>query len=58
MAFLQLAPDIQEDLLFLPRVMAGKDPITERDVRPIAATANWEQQRVLWRRCRVESSQN
>jgi hypothetical protein len=51
MALLQLAPDIQESLLFLPRVTAGKDPITERDIRPIAATADWKVQRALWRRC-------
>ena len=55
MALLQLAPDIQEALLFLPRVAAGKDPITERDLRPIAATADWHQQRVMWRRCGGES---
>ena len=51
MALLQLAPDVQEDLLFLPRVTAGKDPLTERDLRPIAATADWNVQRALWRRC-------
>jgi hypothetical protein len=50
-ALLQLAPDIQEALLFLPRVASGKDPITERDIRPIAATADWKAQRALWRRC-------
>jgi hypothetical protein len=50
LTLLQLAPDLQETLLFLPRVASGKDPITERDLRPIAATADWTQQRVLWRR--------
>ncbi len=56
MALLQLAPDIQEALLFLPRVVAGKDPITERDIRPIAATADWNVQRALWRRCNKSAS--
>lgn len=46
--FLHLAPDIQEALLFLPRVASGKDPITERDLRPIVATPDWRKQRTLW----------
>jgi len=45
----QLAPDIQEEILFLPRVVRGKDPITERDLRPIAAELDWEEQRRMWR---------
>jgi hypothetical protein len=49
LGLLQLAPDLQEALLFLPRVETGKDPITERELRPIAAMADWTQQRVLWR---------
>jgi hypothetical protein len=44
----QLAPDIQEEILFLPRVVAGRDPITERDLRPIAAELNWEGQGGMW----------
>ena len=43
-----LAPDIQESLLFLPAVQGGPDPITERDLRPIAAEPNWARQRALW----------
>ena len=31
------APNIQEAVLFLPRTVKGRDPIRERDVRPIAA---------------------
>ena len=45
---LHLAPDIQETILFLPRVMEGKDPITERDVRAVAAEVDWERQRLHW----------
>ena len=48
MLLLQLAPDIQEELLFLPRVESGKDPITERDVRPIAKILDWGKQRTMW----------
>lgn len=44
-----LAPDIQEQLLDLPKVLEGRDRITERDLRPIAATADWTTQRRLWK---------
>jgi hypothetical protein len=40
-----LAPDIQEALLHLPRVSRGKDSVTERDLRPIAAEVDWARQR-------------
>jgi hypothetical protein len=45
-----LAPDIQEAILYLPRVTRGRDPITERDVRAVATEVSWERQRMLWRR--------
>lgn len=45
---LHLAPDIQESLLFLPRVTEGKDPVTEKMLRPIAAEVDWERQREMW----------
>lgn len=48
MNLLLLAPDLQEKLLFLPRVTVGKDSMTERDLRPIAATADWGKQRAMW----------
>lgn len=47
---LHLAPDIQEALLFLPRVTEGRDPITERDLRPLVAETHWGRQRFRWRR--------
>ena len=50
MALLNLAPDIQEAILFLPRTLAGHDPITERDIRAIAGIAEWDRQRQAWRR--------
>jgi hypothetical protein len=43
-----LAPAIQEELLHLPRVTTGNDPITERDLRPIVAELDWERQRGMW----------
>jgi hypothetical protein len=48
MNLLNLAPDIQEELLFLPATMEGRHPITEHDIRPIAAIADWREQRKAW----------
>ena len=44
-----LAPDIQEELLFLASVKTGKDTITERDLRPITRHMDWQSQRRLGR---------
>jgi hypothetical protein len=49
MNLLNLAPDIQETILFLPRVEKGPDPITERQLRPVAAEVEWGKQRRMWR---------
>ncbi len=48
MNLLQLAPDIQEQLLFLPRIERGREPILERELRRIAAVADWKKQRRMW----------
>ncbi|MCW2892958.1 MAG: hypothetical protein JWO75_2447 [Actinomycetia bacterium] len=47
-----LAPDIQEDLLHLPPVENGRDPIHERMLRPVCAEIAWERQREVWRQLR------
>jgi hypothetical protein len=44
-----LAPDIQEEILFLPRITQGRDTIKEADIRPIAKTLDWSKQRHMWR---------
>jgi hypothetical protein len=49
MNLLQLAPDIQEQILFLPEVEEGRDPVKEWQVRPIAAEVDWGRQRGMWR---------
>lgn len=49
MNLLHLAPDIQEEVLFLPRIERGKEPIQERHLRPIAAVPDWRKQRRLWK---------
>ncbi len=45
---LNLAPDIQEAILSLPPMMARRDSVGERDVRPIATVADWAKQRKMW----------
>jgi hypothetical protein len=50
-----LAPDIQEVILFLSRVNDGRDPITERQLRPIAAELDWASQREMWSRLKAKS---
>jgi hypothetical protein len=50
MNLLNLAPDIQEAILFLPATENGRDAVTERDLRPVAAEVDWERQRGMWRR--------
>lgn len=44
----RLAPDIQEELLFIPPVNSGRDAIHERHLRPIVGCANWDVQRRKW----------
>lgn len=51
---LNLAPDIIEEILFLPRIKKGRDPFTERDLRPITSLLNWKKQRQAWKALRVD----
>jgi len=49
MNLLHLAPDIQEEVLFLPLVTTGKPAIHEKLLRPITAEVDWDKQREMWR---------
>jgi hypothetical protein len=49
MNLLNLAPDIQEAILFLPRTPSWSDPVSERRIRHIGATPDWRKQRTPWR---------
>ena len=49
---LNLAPDIQEEILYLPRTTKGRDPVGERNLRPICAVMDWKKQRSRWRKLR------
>jgi hypothetical protein len=43
-----LAPDVQEEVLFLPRTTKGRDLIQLRHLLPIARITDWRKQRVHW----------
>ncbi|HEV7279608.1 MAG TPA: hypothetical protein VGN57_05295 [Pirellulaceae bacterium] len=44
-----LAPDIQEELLFLSSVEKGRDPLTVMQLQPIAGEPDWKRQLEMWR---------
>jgi hypothetical protein len=47
--YTRLAPDIQEDILFLPRVEPGEDRSSEHRLRAILREPLWAEQRKRWR---------
>jgi hypothetical protein len=49
MALINLAPDIQEAILFLPLTVRGRDRLHLPQLQPIARVLDWHQQRLLWR---------
>ena len=49
LTLLNLAPDIQEEILFLPRTTEGRVDIQEKGVRQIAMKMDWRRQREMWR---------
>jgi hypothetical protein len=51
-ALLNLAPDIQEEILFLPAVQARRFRISEPSLRKLTATLLWNQQREHWKNLR------
>lgn len=50
MNLLHLAPEIREAILNLQPTPKGRDHLTERDLRPLAAILSWKQQRSAWNR--------
>jgi hypothetical protein len=48
MNLLGLAPDIQEEIFFLPSVTEGRPAVTERDLRQVLKTVVWSEQRERW----------
>jgi hypothetical protein len=49
MELLWLAPDIQQEILYLAPIPGGRYPITELAVRKLANTFSWSDQREYWR---------
>ncbi len=52
MSLLNLAPDIQEELLYLPEVIQGKSTIHEWLLRSLTRELDWRVQRRMWGRIR------
>jgi hypothetical protein len=48
MNLLLLAPDLQEELLFLPAAESGRDRVPFRAMRAVCATPVWTEQRTRW----------
>ena len=48
MNLLLLAPGIQESILGL-EMAVGRDPVTERELRPIVAEPDWTRQLFVWK---------
>lgn len=48
MNLLLLAPDIQEEILFLPKTVTGHDRIKLKHLQAVAMERDWENQRKLW----------
>jgi hypothetical protein len=51
-SLLNLAPDLQEYLLFLQRPARGRQALTLRQVLNVAAALDWHEQRRRWRKLR------
>jgi hypothetical protein len=49
-----LSPAIQEEILAMPPVTSGRDPISERTLRPIVAEPVWARQLEIWQRLQKE----
>lgn len=49
MNLLNLAPDIQEDIIFMSPTAKVRQALSERRIRSVAAVPDWRKQRRLWR---------
>jgi hypothetical protein len=52
LSLLNLAPDLQEHLLFLHRPARGRQALALRQVLTVAAVLDWHEQRQRWRKLR------
>jgi hypothetical protein len=58
MNLINLAPDLQESILELPRTKEGRDPIILAELQPIASTMDWRKQGRMWRELTTTSIRN
>ena len=58
LALLHLAPDLQEQLLFLQRPSRGRTAPVLRQVLHVAAALDWDEQRRRWRRLQRANRQH
>ena len=49
MNLLHLAPDIQEEILFMAPLTEGRDPVTEKELRSVVSACEWTIQRDTWK---------
>jgi hypothetical protein len=57
MNLLFLAPDVQEELLFLPTIKRGRDRLKLFELLRIASEWNWDKQRKMWQRLCTANAQ-
>ena len=55
MNLLNLAPEIQEELLFLRRVEKGRPELILRDLQDVAAVSDWRDQKAIWKLLRTQA---
>jgi hypothetical protein len=58
MNLLNLAPEIQEEILILPAIEAGRDPVNERDLRRLPGMMSWVQQVERWKEIRSAQAES
>ncbi len=56
MRLIWLAPDIQQEILTLPRMPRGRFLVNEVDLRRIASRPLWSEQRQMWARLTAVSA--
>ena len=49
----RLAPDIQEEILFMPRTTKGRDWLNTNNLGPISYEFDWARQRVRWEKLKA-----
>ena len=56
MNLLHLAPDIQEEILFLPKTHRNRDPFSTAALQSLAREHDWQRQREMWTRLKAGES--